>query len=588
LIQQGEPSAQGEPDRGSDPGDPLSPETSRQVLHDLRVHQVELEAQNQELRRTQQELEVARARYFDLYEMAPVGYFTFSEGGVIQEANLTAAELLGLPRGALVKEPLTRFILPEDQDVYYRHRKQLVETGARQVSEFRVLTTDGKPRWVRLEETAVEGGSGPLICRAAMSDITMRKRLEVLLSQQDRLASMGMLAAGVAHEINNPLASALYNVETLVEDLPKLARAVERCVRTLRAERGAGALATVAGDEARMLEFSVLNDLVERARDALDSTQRIKRISRAIGTFARVESNERSRVDLNYAIKCAVTMAQNDIKFRARLNVDFGTLPAVWASEGKLSQVFLNLLINAAQAFRDGDLEHNQIAIRTWVEGAGVFAEVKDNGDGIAQENIGRIFEPFFTTKPVGEGSGLGLAICRNIIGEFGGDIRVESELGRGTRFVVHLPIQSGASASPRGDAPPDIPGTSKVRGRILIVDDEQLVRSLLNRMLGRDHEVVTVASGEAARTILENDSSFDVILCDLMMPGMTGMDLHEWLVTHRPALAGRVVFVTGGAFTPQASDYVSRVGNARFEKPFRPGQLKSLISEMVAARRAH
>jgi CheY-like chemotaxis protein len=248
----------------------------------------------------------------------------------------------------------------------------------------------------------------------------------------------------------------------------------------------------------------------------------------------------------------------------------------------------LNLLINAAQAFRDGDLEHNQIAIRTWVEGAGVFAEVKDNGDGIAQENIGRIFEPFFTTKPVGEGSGLGLAICRNIIGEFGGDIRVESELGRGTRFVVHLPIQSGASASPRGDAPPDIPGTSKVRGRILIVDDEQLVRSLLNRMLGRDHEVVTVASGEAARTILENDSSFDVILCDLMMPGMTGMDLHEWLVTHRPALAGRVVFVTGGAFTPQASDYVSRVGNARFEKPFRPGQLKSLISEMVAARRAH
>jgi signal transduction histidine kinase/CheY-like chemotaxis protein len=441
---------------------------------------------------------------------------------------------------------------------------------------------------VRLEETAVEGGSGPLICRAAMSDITMRKRLEVLLSQQDRLASMGMLAAGVAHEINNPLASALYNVESLVEDLPKLARAVERCVRTLRAERGAGALATVAGDEARMLEFSVLNDLVERARDALDSTQRIKRISRAIGTFARVESNERSRVDLNYAIKCAVTMAQNDIKFRARLNVDFGTLPAVWASEGKLSQVFLNLLINAAQAFRDGDLEHNQIAIRTWVEGAGVFAEVKDNGDGIAQENIGRIFEPFFTTKPVGEGSGLGLAICRNIIGEFGGDIRVESELGRGTRFVVHLPIQSGASASPRGDAPPDIPGTSKVRGRILIVDDEQLVRSLLNRMLGRDHEVVTVASGEAARTILENDSSFDVILCDLMMPGMTGMDLHEWLVTHRPALAGRVVFVTGGAFTPQASDYVSRVGNARFEKPFRPGQLKSLISEMVAARRAH
>src|SRR5207249_2295020 len=186
---------------------------------------------------------------------------------------------------------------------------------------------------------------------ATVRDETEVKKMQASLSQQDRLASMGMLAAGVAHEINNPLANVLYNIETLAEDLPRLAGAIERSVRALCAEQGPQALEAIVGEDAGMLQPAVLKDFVDRAREAFGSAQRVKTISRAIATFARVESTERSRVDLNYAIRCAITMAQNDLKFRARLATNLGTLPAVWASEGKLSQVFLNLLINAAQAF---------------------------------------------------------------------------------------------------------------------------------------------------------------------------------------------------------------------------------------------
>jgi CheY-like chemotaxis protein len=138
---------------------------------------------------------------------------------------------------------------------------------------------------------------------------------------------------------------------------------------------------------------------------------------------------------------------------------------------------------------------------------------------------------------------------------------------------------------SERGEVTREMTASPRVSGRILVVDDEQMVRSMLARMLGQEHQVVTAATGEAARDILEKDPSFDVILCDLMMPGMSGTDLHEWLATHRPALAERMVFVTGGVFTPQAFDYIARAGNARFEKPFQPSKLKAFISEIIAAR---
>jgi two-component system, cell cycle sensor histidine kinase and response regulator CckA len=693
--------------------DMQSPEMIRQVFDDLTQHQVELELQNAELRRTQLELLASRGRYFDLYNRAPVGYFTLNQAGLIQKANLTAARLLGVDRSDLAKQPLTRFILPADQDIHYRHRRQLIETGARQECELRVLRRDGEPCWVRLEETTAKSTSGALVCRAVMSDITVRrrteetlrasearhrilfekshdalmtlappdwkftsgnsttialfgardekdfishapseysppgqldgsrsvekaivmiatalragshyyewtfrrlsgqefpatvlltrieidghpllqatvrdetevKRLQAMLRQSDRLTSMGTLAAGVAHEINNPLTYVLHNIESLSEDLPKLASALSRSMHALRAELGDEVFNERVGADAALLEPALLDDMSERAQESLDGIERIKHISRAIGTFSRVESTERFRVDLNYAIECATTMALTVIKFRARLLVDFAKLPSVWASEGKLSQVFLNLLINAAHSIDEGNVSGNRIEIRTWAEADEVFATVTDTGRGISESNIGRIFEPFFTTKSAGVGSGLGLSICRNILSEFGGDIQVASEEGKGTCFTVRLPVRRGISQAPPAMASTKAPVTSSAHGRVLIIDDESAILTMLVQLLGGDHQLVTAGSGEAARAIIERDQGFDVILCDLMMPGMSGMDLHAWTATHYPALARRLVFVTGGAFTPTASEYVTRVGNLRIDKPYETSLLKGIISDLV------
>ena len=164
----------------------LSPEETRQILHELRVHQIELEMQNEELRRAQVELEVSRERYFDLYDLAPVGYFTISEQGLILEGNLTAAGLLGVARGALVKQRLSIFILPEDQDIYYLHRKQLFETGEPQTCELRMLKKDGTRFWVNLAATKAQDADGAPICRAVMSDITDRKLADDALQTASR------------------------------------------------------------------------------------------------------------------------------------------------------------------------------------------------------------------------------------------------------------------------------------------------------------------------------------------------------------------------------------------------------------------
>jgi PAS domain S-box-containing protein len=161
----------------------LSPEETRQMLHELRVHQIELEMQNEELRRTQEKLDAARARYFDLYDLAPVGYFTLSEQGLILETNLTASAMLGLARGSLVKQQLSRFILPEDQDIYYRRRKLLFETGAPQVCEIRVVRPDAAPFWVRIDSTLAKDADGAPICHATMIDITERKQAEERLKE---------------------------------------------------------------------------------------------------------------------------------------------------------------------------------------------------------------------------------------------------------------------------------------------------------------------------------------------------------------------------------------------------------------------
>jgi two-component system NtrC family sensor kinase len=375
-------------------------------------------------------------------------------------------------------------------------------------------------------------------------------------------------------------------MDSLAKDLSPLVAAARLCRDHLRERVGDDGLAALLGDQAECLDQRALDDLLDRAKQALDGAERIKNITKGLASFSRVERGDTAIVDLNRAAEHAATMASSEIRFRAKLVLDLGKIPTVRASEGKLAQVFLNLLVNSAHAIEEGGAEHNRITVRTWAEDERVFAEVSDTGSGIPQEDLDRIFEPFFTTKAVGRGTGLGLAITRSIVTELGGDIRVDSAVGQGTRFVVRLPIHRASPQSEEavGARQQEGPAPSVVRGRVLVVDDEDGVRSTLTRMLRQDHEVVAARSGMEAKSLLEEDRRFDLILCDLMMPEMSGMDLHAWLGQTAPSLASRVVFVTGGAFTPRASEYLAKAGNLRLEKPFDPVGLRTLASRLVAA----
>ena len=441
---------------------------------------------------------------------------------------------------------------------------------------YRRVSGQDFPSSVLLTRTEVDGAT---FLQATVRDETEAKALRAAAAQTDRLASMGMLAAGVAHEINNPLAYLLFNLESVMEDLPHLSCAWRNCidqvVRRLGTEDGRELLigSTAAHSPA------LVDDIRSRLTDALEGAGRIKVIARDLGTFSRPESDQLSPIDVAMGAEIAISLAFNEIKYRARLVKDYGTVPMILGNEGRLSQVFLNLLVNAAQAISPGYRDQNEIRIRTWHDGTDVVAEVRDTGRGIPPADLPHVFEPFFSTKDIGTGSGLGLAISRSIVESFGGRIELTSELGRGTRCEVRLPaVRPQAHAEPAtleraGSTPNDWE-------RILVVDDEPGIRHAITQIL-RDHTVVTAASGNEARALIEADPAFALILCDVMMPSGTGIELHEWLAGAYPDLAGRVIFITGGTFAAQTTDYLQRIPNLRIDKPF---DLKSFIKTVREA----
>jgi PAS domain S-box-containing protein len=424
-------------------------------------------------------------------------------------------------------------------------------------------------------------------------DITDRKRAEherqelhARLAQSDRLASMGMVAAGVAHEINNPLSYVLYNLESLVEDIPILSEQFQQtndaliryCINT-----GSG-----PASDGRSLtpNPSFFEDIVLRLKEALSGASRIKTIARSLGSFSRVESVRLQSVDVRSTLEQSIMMAFNEIRFRAHLVKDYSQTPPVLATDGKLVQVFLNLLVNAAHAIDEGHVNENEIRIRTWFDSHQVCIEIRDSGKGIPNENRSKLFQPFFTTKGLGVGTGLGLAMCKKIVSDLGGTIDFESKLGVGTSFFVRLPCVPTDFTATNDRTTNIITESPSLGGRILVVDDEEGIRNAIVHMLGRTHSIVTAASGEEAKRILETDLNFDVILCDLMMPKLSGMELHAWLAQKDQNVAKRVIFVTGGAFTPGASEYLARVGNLRIEKPFETDDFVRMVNNSVVEHR--
>ena len=422
--------------------------------------------------------------------------------------------------------------------------------------EYRFRHRDGSWRvmhdefWVQRDEAGA-----PAFLLGGWADITEQKKLQEQLMISDRMASMGTLAAGVAHEINNPLACVIANLELAERDLGERAESLH-----LEAE---------------------LQEIREEAHDARKAAERIRDIVRDLKIFSRSKDEATGPVDVQRVMESTLRMAWNEIRHRARLVKDYGKTPPVEATESRLGQVFLNLVINAAQAISEGRAKDNEIRVATSVAPGGlVVVEIADTGPGMSPEVMGRLFTPFFTTKPIGVGTGLGLSICHRIVTGFGGSIEVESALGKGTTFRISLPAAPGAAT----EAAPEVAlGTvARRRGRILVVDDEPLLIRVVERTLAVEHDVVALSNAREALDRILAGERFDVILCDLMMPQMTGMDLHAELFRLVREQAERMIFLSGGAFTERARAFLAEIPNPCIDKPFNAREMKALLNDRI------
>ena len=388
--------------------------------------------------------------------------------------------------------------------------------------------------------------------------------------QMDRIAAVGTLAASVGHEINNPLTYVSANIDFGLERLARL----EQLLAQVDDDRPL--------DDNYALAAAEITDIRGLLKQARQGSQRIRDVVRTLKTFSRGDEEQLGPVSLHAVIDSAINMAANEVNHRAQLVRDFDDeVGNVYGNESQLGQVFLNLLVNAAHAIPMGDAAHNQITVRTRLEEDCVVIEVRDTGVGISETDMPQLFEPFFTTKPVGQGTGLGLSICRRIIQAHQGTITFESAPGGPTTFRVRLPATDD-----------EITGEILVegarptrRGRILMIDDEPMIGNIVERTLRDEHDVETVTSGQAALACIEANPRYDIIFCDLMMPDMSGMDFYDTICVHFSDLADRMVFITGGAFTPQARDFLDGVTNRRVEKPFTSKFLRGVVREILAER---
>jgi signal transduction histidine kinase len=413
-----------------------------------------------------------------------------------------------------------------------------------------------------------EGGGGGVGGRALLNvrDVTDARDDELRRLQAEKLASIGMLAAGVAHEINNPAAFVLGNIESLGAHLRMVQEKIEGIDPGVRANIG-----------------ELLFEATAILQESKEGMARIHRIVRDLSSFAHVDDDKGTLVTVNAAVESTLTMLRNELRHRATVHKELSAARAVRGSPARLAQVFLNVIINAAQALVEPDPQTSRIVVRTYDQGDDVVFEVTDNGPGIAPDVLPRIFDSFFTTKPRGVGTGLGLPISQGIVRDLGGEITVESQLDRGTTFRVRLP----AAAAARGEAGLDEPPAPEYRRRrVLAVDDEALLLKAYRRMLSDVHDVVTALGGRDAMRVLAERQDFDVVLCDLQMPEMSGMELYAAVKERHGRLADRFVFVTGGAFSVDAKRFLEQAITC-INKPFRIEELLAIIEDKAADRGA-
>lgn len=483
----------------------------------------------------------ARARLETVLAHLPSATLVVRRDTVVA-ANRAAALLLGFHGEREVEgTPLSTLVPADELAALHPLAEGRAADAARRLIARHLVRRDGERVPVEIVAVPLDFEGSPATLLIA-EDMTERALMHTELAHAERLATVGVLAAGVAHEINNPLTYMLFHLEQL-------------------------ARSSTQPEQQRTTEL------------VLDGATRIRDIVRDLKTFATVTEEQPHAVNVASVVEKVLALAEPEVRYRARVECDLGPLPPVVADETRLAQVFLNLVINAAHAMDAGRAPENRLFIKGRHVQDRVIIDVADTGTGIAPADLKRIFEPFFSTKDGPHGSGLGLSISRNIIERFGGRIEVTSALGQGTRFSVYL-VEAEEESS-KADTPEDRPRVHPTRLRVLVVDDDEKVLSVCAALLAEHYEVETALGGAEALKALARP--FSVVVCDLMMPQVTGMEVHDWIRRNRPELEHRIVFLTGGSFTPKSDEFLEETDAPVIEKPMRAAALLAAIADVTA-----
>jgi PAS domain S-box-containing protein len=462
--------------------------------------------------------------------------------GLVYFANPALLKLVDRDDQSVVGHPFVELVAEADREAFLSREPSAPIA-------VRMLSPSGNARLAELSAAGSISFEGRPATILVARDITERRLAEEQLARAERLAALGELAAGVAHELNNPMAYVVMNLELLRSTLE-----------------------TREDDATR-----------EPLAEALDGIRRMQEIALELRNFSGSdETGLPEPVAVDGAVESAINITRNQFRHRAVVHRDIEPGLAVYAREGPLVQVLVNILANAADAIPHDGGEHSITVQVRALDGKRVQIAVSDTGAGIPPEILLRLFDPFATTKARGHGSGLGLAISRRIIDRFGGEIRAENLASGGAKISVTLPAapvavkDSGVVPSPvsiRGD-----------RVRVLVIDDEVAICRALKRVLA-GHDVVTLSDAKEGLARLGNDD-FDVVICDLMMPGMSGYKLYGAACAARPSLRTRFIFVSGGALSDEASRFLKTCECPVLPKPFSNSDVLDAVDRVAKPKR--
>ncbi len=491
--------------------------------------------------------------------LTKIGYWIYDLGEEKIHWSDELYEIAGVDRDSFVLtlKSAVHAYHPDDREIVVACAEEAWRTGEDFEYEVRVLRPSGEIRHVACLGTCEVDENGEVQgLFAAFQDITERKSIHGRLMRTQHLASIGSVATGIAHGVNNPLTSLFVNLELALEELEYL------------------------GEED--FDPAMLRDAIVQARGG---AEKVRQVVRGLKTFAREERSQAAPTDFRNVVEVALAITQNELRHRAQLILEYNPAPSVSAVRSRLEQVLVGLLMHAADRVRTLSLEQARVELRVDTDESGnALLELSYNVPDESQEALDQALMSFEPQHDTRAGTGLGLAVCHAIVHEDGGSLTAEAGPEQ-TTFRIRFPSVDGRGFEFDSEVS-DTESTNSTRARVLVVDDEEIVGSSVARILP-NNDVTIALSGEEALKVFEREGEdhFDIILCDMMMPGMSGEDLFYILQERFPVAAERVIFVTGGVFTEEASSFLARRPQGWLAKPYDVSKIRSLVAKSAQPR---